>query len=221
MPSTSTIKADVRRREILWDLVAQATHEAVCEATGGGGEGRCTYYAAFGAALAYAAFGTQYHVQAGLLRLRPDPDDPGLAVELGFDEHGFNYGSFHCWLAGPLNGGRFELVDLSSRHYQHLVENLPSVQSQGRHGDMLATVAVHAGYRWRRPAPPLCLRRVVLDGHPWPADDWVYLGCNRGHVEAVQGTAAALVEEHRPIVVRHFGRLREASQPRPAGEKEG
>jgi hypothetical protein len=191
-------------------LLARFTHEAVCEASGTDGRGRCLWYSAFGCIFAHSVFRRPYYIQAGNLHLKPDPDDPALAVQLIADDHGLVSGEFHTWLACPLDAGRFEMADLSSRHYPFLVEGLPSVLERRREGDLVATIATPSSVRWRRPAPPEALW-LTIEGGRWPLD-WVYLEPGEKQCEAVQRPAAALVEQHIGVVKAHLRRLMKALQ---------
>ena len=190
-------------------MVAQLTHEAVCEASGGDGAMRCLWYSAIGACLARRAFRRDYYVQAGDLLLRHDPDDPELQfMMLGSLRQGPSTGEFHSWVAAPLDSRRFEVVDLSSRAYPQLVEGALAVRAQSVAGDQVATLVKPSELRWRRPAPPPYLW-LTVEGGRWPLD-WVMLRMDPWCCDKVQKPAADLLIEHRHTVKKYFDRLEEA-----------
>jgi hypothetical protein len=191
-------------------LLAQFTHEAVCEASGTDGRGHCLWYSAFGSIFAQGVFRRPYYVQAGILQLRPDPDDPDLAVQFLTDDDGLVCGEYHTWLGSPLDAGRFEVVDLSSRHYPFLVEGLLTLLERRRVGDLVASIVTPTSYRWRRPEPPEALW-LTIEGGRWPLD-WVHLEPGEKPCQAIQRPAAGLVEQHLEVVKTHLRRLTKALQ---------
>jgi hypothetical protein len=196
------------RQDLLRRLLARFTHEAVCEASGTDGRGHCLWYSAFGWVFAQSVFRRPYYVQAGNIGLKPDPNDPDLEVGLLADDDGLLCGEYHTWLGSPLDADRFEIVDLSSRHYPFLVEGLPQVLERRRVGDFVATIGTPSVARWRRPAPPEALWLTIEAGR-WPLD-WLYLKAAEKHCQAIQRPAADLLEQHELLVKAYLRRLMHA-----------
>lgn len=105
-----------KRRE----LVAEATHRAVCKFTNSNGFGRCVYYSIARAALARQLFKKTYYPQAGKLVVRCDPDSE-LCWGIDPTQHDNPSESteFHCWIAAAPNPQSVEMVDLTTRHLRY------------------------------------------------------------------------------------------------------
>jgi hypothetical protein len=146
--------------------ISDVTHQVVIEAEGGSGLGKCMLYAAVGMFACRHVFGGDWHVQAGDIIIRNNPDsDYCFAISAsagGLSPLGGH--EFHCWIVCK---ERREFVDLSARHYRGMVEGFG--MSHIDEGGSAQEVKV-----WRRPDPPACLWVTVNEAWKWPLD-WVRL----------------------------------------------
>jgi hypothetical protein len=142
-PPQAPTPARVQWTPTVCAALADAVHAAVCEFTGTDGYGACMLYAVAGWSPLVALDSEAWHLQAGTARILAEPPDGWLEMN-GQLPGAIERGEFHCWLAqaSPRPQARpAALVDLSSRHFQRMCQEMPLADESAR-------------IPWTQPPPP-------------------------------------------------------------------
>ena len=147
--------------EWLRRAIAKAVDESAtedCQRKGRPPWATSALYAELAAALTTQVTGKCYCVLAGALAIQNDPDCEYYFVIDSESPEALDQGSCHCWAARPFDEGKWEIVDVFSRHYRTLFEQCLSMPSRS------AQLLSHG---WKVHNPPDFLWTESCDLPPW------------------------------------------------------
>ncbi len=107
--------------------IAEAAEAAICE-TLGSSRYACLLLSTVGGSLAQEVFGRPYHLIVGSLQILSGGVDPETGEPAGIEMSTSDGQCFHAVFGCQHSNGKWELADISAKHYKAYAEAVPGIE---------------------------------------------------------------------------------------------